>query len=372
MDVYSALIQALRERFPGMELREREPMERHTSFRIGGPARLMALPRSEEEAAGVVQAARAHGIEPFFMGNGSNLLVSDAGYEGVILKTFDGMDCLSAEEDVIRAGSGVLLSRLAHFALEHGLTGLEFAHGIPGTVGGALLMNAGAYGGEMCQVAEETRVLTPEGTVRAVRGGGAGLLLPAQRLLRRRAPDPGRDLPPGTGRAQRDPRQDGGPLRPPPGEAAPGAPQRGQHLQAARGALCRRSHRALRPEGQARGGRPGVGEARGLCRQPGRGHLRRRDGPDRPHPGDRLPGDRRDAGDGGTHPGGSERVPRERGARDGICDHFRPVRSGERARRPLSSRIWDFTWWTTCPPRSSPSLPSCAWRDRASTGGWPW
>ncbi|WP_215654082.1 UDP-N-acetylmuramate dehydrogenase [Pseudoflavonifractor sp. MCC625] len=174
MDVYSALIQALRERFPGMELREREPMERHTSFRIGGPARLMALPRSEEEAAGVVQAARAHGIEPFFMGNGSNLLVSDTGYEGLILKTFDGMDHLSVEGEVIRAGSGVLLSRLANFALEHGLTGLEFAHGIPGTVGGALMMNAGAYGGEMCQVAQETRVLTPEGTICAVVGEEQG------------------------------------------------------------------------------------------------------------------------------------------------------------------------------------------------------
>ena len=354
-----------------MELREREPMERHTSFRIGGPARLMALPRSEEEAAGVVQAARAHGIEPFFMGNGSNLLVSDAGYEGVILKTFDGMDCLSAEEDVIRAGSGVLLSRLAHFALEHGLTGLEFAHGIPGTVGGALLMNAGAYGGEMCQVAQETRVLTPEGTVRAVRGEEQGFSYRHSAFS-----DGARLILGGTFRLERGERSEirarmEEPLRPPPGEAAPGAPQRGQHLQAARGALCRRSHRALRPEGQARGGRPGVGEARGLCRQPGRGHLRRRDGPDRPHPGDRLPGDRRDAGDGGTHPGDlrGSRGREERGMEFVIISG---LSGGERARRPLSSRIWDFTWWTTCPPRSSPSLPSCAWRDRASTGGWPW
>lgn len=175
MDIYSALMEELRRCCPGLELREREPMARHTSFRVGGPARLMALPRSAAEAAGAVRAARALGVEPFFMGNGSNLLVSDLGYEGFVVKTFDGLDELSADGTRLRAGSGVLLSRLARFALEQGLTGLEFAHGIPGSVGGAVVMNAGAYGGEMVQVLSSVTVLNGAGEIETMPTGACGL-----------------------------------------------------------------------------------------------------------------------------------------------------------------------------------------------------
>ena len=191
MDIFAELMERLAGRCPGLELREHEPMAKHTSFRVGGPVRLMALPRTAEEAVRVVQAAAELGIKPFFMGNGSNLLVADGGWEGLIVKTFDGLSALEGEGDTLRAGSGLLLktggmdqvrevnrrlraesgiplSRLAVAALDRGLTGLEFAHGIPGSLGGGVTMNAGAYGGELCQVITAVTCLTPEGEVETV------------------------------------------------------------------------------------------------------------------------------------------------------------------------------------------------------------
>ena len=168
MDIFAELMERLAGRCPGLELREHEPMAKHTSFRVGGPVRLMALPRTAEEAVRVVQAAAELGIKPFFMGNGSNLLVADGGWEGLIVKSFDGLSALEGEGDTLRAGSGLLLSRLANAALDRGLTGLEFAHGIPGSLGGGVTMNAGAYGGELCQVITAVTCLTPEGEVETV------------------------------------------------------------------------------------------------------------------------------------------------------------------------------------------------------------
>ncbi len=170
MERYASLFRELSRTCPGLELRAEEPMSRHTTFRIGGPARLMALPKSEEEAVKVVRAALQHDIQPFYMGNGSDLLVSDQGYEGFILKAVDGLSTLEHEGNVIRAGSGVLLSRLSSFAMDKGLAGLEFAHGIPGSVGGAVTMNAGAYDGDMKAVVRSVRCLTPEGEETVVSG----------------------------------------------------------------------------------------------------------------------------------------------------------------------------------------------------------
>ena len=173
MDRLEMLARVLRRELPGLEVRENEPMRNHTTFRIGGPARLMALPRSEEEAQSAVRLAAELGVEPLFMGNGSNLLAADAGVEAFLIKSFDGLGRLElAGEAGIRAGSGVLLSRLANFALANGLTGLEFAHGIPGTLGGAAAMNAGAYGGEMAQVLTRVTYLDE---------GGAPVTLPVER-----------------------------------------------------------------------------------------------------------------------------------------------------------------------------------------------
>ena len=164
MEQLERLAQTLRTRRPELELREHEPMSRHTTFRIGGPARLMALPRDRKEAAAAVRAAAELGIRPFFLGNGSNLLVADGGYEGFIVK-LTGLDQTRVVNRRLRAESGISLARLAMAAWGRGLTGLEFAHGIPGTLGGGVAMNAGAYGGEMSQVLTAVTFLDEAGQV---------------------------------------------------------------------------------------------------------------------------------------------------------------------------------------------------------------
>ena len=168
MDRYATLFRDLTRTCPSLEVRVDEPMSRHTTFRLGGPARVMALPKTEEEAVKAAQVALRHQIQPFYMGNGSNLLVSDRGYEGFVLKLADGLGALESKGDTITAGSGVLLSRLSSFAMEKGLTGLEFAHGIPGSVGGAVTMNAGAYDSDMSALVRQVRCLTPEGEAQTV------------------------------------------------------------------------------------------------------------------------------------------------------------------------------------------------------------
>ena len=163
MDRFEILMQELNKRCPTLELKRDEPMDRYTTFRVGGPARLMAFPRSEEEARAAVSAANEMELTPFFLGNGSNLLVSDTGVEGFLIKVMDGLNMCRCEGECLTVGGGVLLARAANAALEEGLTGLEFAHGIPGSAGGAATMNAGAYDGEMAQVVRAVTCLTPEG-----------------------------------------------------------------------------------------------------------------------------------------------------------------------------------------------------------------
>lgn len=170
MDQFQALKEIMQQAAPSLELRQDEPMSRHTTFQIGGPVPLMALPKTEEEAVAAVKAAAGLGVEPFFLGNGSNLLVADDGADVFVVKTTDGLKGLSCEGETITAGSGVLLSELADFALENSLEGLEFAQGIPGSVGGAITMNAGAYNGEMAQVIQETVYVNKDGTTGVLTG----------------------------------------------------------------------------------------------------------------------------------------------------------------------------------------------------------
>lgn len=165
MDRFEQLQDTLRRRCPDLELRERENMARHTTFRLGGPVRLMALPGTAAQAALVVKTARELEIAPFFLGNGSNLLVADQGYPGFVVKLQGELNQVREVNGRLEAGAGVLLSRLSNAALDRGLTGLEFAGGIPGSVGGGVTMNAGAYGGELAQVLESVTVLEPDGTV---------------------------------------------------------------------------------------------------------------------------------------------------------------------------------------------------------------
>ena len=150
---------------PDLKVLRDEPMAKHTSFRVGGPARRMAFPATREQMVLLLGAAEEYGARPLVIGNGTNLLVADEGLDRLVVDTSAalkgiGMD---AETGVITASAGVTLASLAEFACREGLTGLEFAHGIPGTVGGAVCMNAGAYGGEMKQVIESVSVLFPDG-----------------------------------------------------------------------------------------------------------------------------------------------------------------------------------------------------------------
>lgn len=163
MERFNGLKIKLNQLCPELELLEQEPMSRHTTFRVGGPVPLLALPRTTHQAAMAVKIAVEEGITPFFLGNGSNLLVSDNGADAFVIKTVNGLSNVLVEGENVRAESGVLLSRLAVIARDNGLTGLEFAHGIPGSLGGAVTMNAGAYDGEMSQVVTSVTFLTASG-----------------------------------------------------------------------------------------------------------------------------------------------------------------------------------------------------------------
>lgn len=161
--VYKNLYEKLIEWMPQECVKMEEPMSLHTTFRVGGPADLFISPNSVEEVCKVTTLCREAGVPYYVMGNGSNLLVSDQGYRGVIIQLYKEMNAISVEGTVIRAQAGALLSAVANRALSESLTGFEFAAGIPGTLGGACVMNAGAYGGEMKDVLKAVTVLTPEG-----------------------------------------------------------------------------------------------------------------------------------------------------------------------------------------------------------------
>ena len=140
-----------------------EPMSRHTTFRIGGPADLMVLPTTEEQAAAVIRACAEAEVRPYLLGLGSNLLVSDAGLRGVVLKLAENLSQVQVQENRLICQAGASNEQVAKVAQAHGLAGYEFASGIPGTIGGAATMNAGAYDGEFSQVAVSVRCITPEG-----------------------------------------------------------------------------------------------------------------------------------------------------------------------------------------------------------------
>lgn len=152
----------------GERVRRAEPMSRHTTFRIGGPAEFYVTPSDAEELCRVAKLCRSEAVPYYVIGNGSNLLCSDQGVSGVILDTTEGLVSCRADGTKLWAGAGMLLGCLAKKALEAGLSGLEFAAGIPGSVGGAMVMNAGAYGSEMKQVVHRVRVFTKEGAVEEV------------------------------------------------------------------------------------------------------------------------------------------------------------------------------------------------------------
>ena len=147
-----------------------EPMASHTTFRIGGPADYFVMPETAEELANVLQLCKEENIPYFILGNGSNLLVGDKGFRGVVIQLYKNFDGIQIEGTTVTAKAGAMLIRVAKEAGKAGLTGLEFASGIPGTIGGAMVMNAGAYGGEMIDVVTSVTVLTKDGEIRKLTG----------------------------------------------------------------------------------------------------------------------------------------------------------------------------------------------------------
>ena len=160
---------------PEIELRFNEPMAKHTSFRIGGPVEAMAFPKTKEELSEVLKVSALLDTKPVILGAGTNVLAPDSGMSGLVICL---KDCLGGMEQLddtsIRVSGGVTMSRAAVFAANLGLSGLEFAHGIPGTVGGGVYMNAGAYGGEIKDVCESVEVMDMNGEIRRMSNADMG------------------------------------------------------------------------------------------------------------------------------------------------------------------------------------------------------
>lgn len=160
-ELYDELVKAA----GAIRILENEPMKKHTTFRIGGSARYFVSPSGEEALKNTVVLCRERKIPFFILGNGSNLLVSDDGYDGVVIYMGEGFSKVETLGRTVTAGGGTLLSAIAREALSQSLTGFEFAAGIPGTLGGAVVMNAGAYDGEIKQVLKFVRVMDKDGSV---------------------------------------------------------------------------------------------------------------------------------------------------------------------------------------------------------------
>ena len=165
-----------------------EPMKKHTTFRVGGPARALVEPGSAEDVKSVVEFCKSEQIPYYIVGNGSNLLVGDKGFRGAIIQLYKSMGTFQVEGNQITAQAGCSLAQIANAALDAALTGFEFAAGIPGTLGGAVVMNAGAYGGEMKDVLTSVRVMTEEGEIMELPAEELGLgyrtsIIPEKRYI---------------------------------------------------------------------------------------------------------------------------------------------------------------------------------------------
>lgn len=146
-----------------------EPMKKHTSFKVGGPADILVTPQNPSQISEILKYSKRENIPVFVMGNGTNLVVSDKGIRGIVIKIYDNMNHFDVKENIVEAYSGILMSKVANVAYHNQLTGLEFASGIPGTLGGAVTMNAGAYGGEIKDIVFETTYLDKDGEFKMLR-----------------------------------------------------------------------------------------------------------------------------------------------------------------------------------------------------------
>lgn len=159
--------QKTKELLPDLELYMNEPLSKHTSFRIGGPAEVLAFPHNPDELAKILNVSALLDCKPAILGAGTNILAPDEGLTGLVICLKDGIGGINRVDNThICVGAGVSMARAATFAASCGLTGLEFAHGIPGSIGGGVYMNAGAYGGELCQVVQWVDVMDLSGNIR--------------------------------------------------------------------------------------------------------------------------------------------------------------------------------------------------------------
>jgi len=166
MTELNAFQRSVSELLPHIELRFEESMAKHTSFKIGGNAEVMAFPKTGEELSDVMKKSRLLDVNPVILGAGTNVLAPDEGISGLVICLKDCLGGMSRlDETRIEVMAGVTMTRAAVYAANLGLSGMEFAHGIPGTVGGGIYMNAGAYGGELCQICESVDVMDFEGNV---------------------------------------------------------------------------------------------------------------------------------------------------------------------------------------------------------------
>lgn len=171
MTVMTEFMKKITEALPTLDLRMEEPMAKHTSFRIGGPAEVMVFPKNREELAKILELSALLGLKPAILGAGTNVLAPDGGIGGLVICLKDALDGMEQlDETHIQVMAGVTMTRAAVYAANLGLSGLEFAHGIPGTVGGGVYMNAGAYGGEICQVCTSVEVMDMNGHLHTLTG----------------------------------------------------------------------------------------------------------------------------------------------------------------------------------------------------------
>ena len=171
MTELTVLQQKLKEKMPNCAICFNEPMSKHTSFHIGGSVEIMAYPQNSEELSEILKLSALLDVKPVILGAGTNVLAPDEGLPGIVVCLKDGLDGIELIDDTrIRVMAGVTMTRAAVFAAGVGLSGMEFAHGIPGTVGGGVYMNAGAYGGEICQICESVDVMDLDGNLRTLTG----------------------------------------------------------------------------------------------------------------------------------------------------------------------------------------------------------
>ena len=266
--ISAAVIEALKEIVPADKVLLQEPMKLHTTFRIGGPADCLVYLENEEQLCKIQKYLRLVDVPYTVIGNGSNLLVSDQGYAGIVLVVGKHMSRIEVKDCYLEAEAGALMSQVAKAAKEHGLTGLEFAAGIPGTIGGGAVMNAGAYGGEMSQVVTTVTVVNRNGEIMELDNSTMEYGYRTSVIQNQSFPATAR-------RSGTDRSQNGGTGNSPQRKTTFGISQCRQYFQTSRGTFRRAADHGSRSAGILRRRRKGIGKALRIYYQHRQCHCRR-------------------------------------------------------------------------------------------------